>query len=128
VQTLKSLIWRRRFYELYAGEVRLFKTEGVSIVFGRMCLACDGSWDRGRVGSYACIPANVQDASPIQTIPLGAGTTVSQTYEESQVQESFKVSSRAADGSGGEDFFLFTDSSEDKEALLEALGVALGAA
>ncbi len=34
VQTLKSLIWRRRFYELSAGEVRLYKAEGVSFGLG----------------------------------------------------------------------------------------------
>jgi hypothetical protein len=39
-----------------------------------------------------------QDAAPIQTIHLGQGTSVSQTYEESQVQGSFKIASK-----GGQD-------------------------
>jgi hypothetical protein len=88
---------------------------------------------------------HTQDAAPIQTIHLGQGTSVSQTYEESQVQGSFKIASKG--GSEGDevglcgavavhghwearayetqDFFLFTDSPEDKETVLEGLGIAV---
>ncbi|WVF65964.1 hypothetical protein IAT40_000702 [Kwoniella sp. CBS 6097] len=63
------------------------------------------------------------DAKPIQTIFFGSATTVAERYDESQVKDSFKVIS---DGpKGEEEFFLFTDSSEDKEIVLEGLRLCL---
>jgi hypothetical protein len=53
--------------------MRLFKSEGVS------CVA------RGKS------TADRQDEKPIQVVPLGQNAKVSQRYEESQVQGSFKV-------------------------------------
>lgn len=53
------------------------------------------------------------------TIPLGE-SRVSEKYEESQVHDSFKITTVAQ-----EDYFLFTDSAEDKAALLRGLRVAL---
>ncbi|KAK8845606.1 hypothetical protein IAR55_006322 [Kwoniella newhampshirensis] len=64
------------------------------------------------------------DDKPIQTIYFGSGSAVSEQYEESQVKDSFKVIS---DGpKGEEDFFLFTDSAEDKETVLQGLKMCLG--
>ncbi|OCF31234.1 hypothetical protein I316_07203 [Kwoniella heveanensis BCC8398] len=63
------------------------------------------------------------DAKPIQTIFFGPATTVAERYDESQVKDSFKVIS---DGpKGEEEFFLFTDSSDDKETVLEGLRLCL---
>ncbi|WWD22553.1 hypothetical protein CI109_107046 [Kwoniella shandongensis] len=63
------------------------------------------------------------DAKPIQTIYFGSKSSVSETYEESQVKDSFKVIS---DGpKGEEEFFLFTDSAEDKETVLQGLRMCL---
>lgn len=53
------------------------------------------------------------------TIPLN-GSRVSERYDESQVHDSFKITTGTT-----EDYFLFTDSAEDKAALLRALRVAL---
>ncbi|ORX34835.1 hypothetical protein BD324DRAFT_635239 [Kockovaella imperatae] len=60
------------------------------------------------------------DPAPIQTIHLGNDAKVSHTYEESQVQESFKIT--AGDG---EPYFLFTDGHEDRETVLEGLALAM---
>ncbi|ORY25057.1 hypothetical protein BCR39DRAFT_545188 [Naematelia encephala] len=89
-QTERSMIWRRRYFQLFPGEMRLFKAE--------------------------------LDEKPIQIIHLGAASSVSQTYEESQIQGSFKVVSSGPNGE--EEFFLFTDSPEDKDAVLEGLAMA----
>ncbi|WWC58187.1 uncharacterized protein I303_100723 [Kwoniella dejecticola CBS 10117] len=63
------------------------------------------------------------DAKPIQTIYIGPSSSVSEKYEESQVKDSFKVIS---DGpKGEEEFFVFTDSAEDKETVLEGLRVCM---
>ncbi|WWC99187.1 hypothetical protein V866_006082 [Kwoniella sp. B9012] len=63
------------------------------------------------------------DAKPIQTIYIGPSSSVSEKYEESQVKDSFKVIS---DGpKGEEEFFLFTDSGEDKEIVLEGLRLCM---
>ncbi|WVQ93608.1 hypothetical protein IAU59_000683 [Kwoniella sp. CBS 9459] len=63
------------------------------------------------------------DAKPIQTIFFGSNTTVAERYDESQVKDSFKVIS---DGpKGEEEFFLFTDSKEDKDIVLEGLRLCL---
>lgn len=74
MQTLKSVVWRRRWFNLYAHEIRLFKAESVSGEMARLRLDTDG-----------------KDAKPIQVVPLGKDARVSQKYEESQVQGSFKV-------------------------------------
>ncbi|WRT63784.1 uncharacterized protein IL334_000709 [Kwoniella shivajii] len=63
------------------------------------------------------------DPKPIQTIYIGKSSSVSERYEESQVKDSFKVIS---DGpKGEEEFFLFTDSGEDKETVLEGLRLCM---
>ncbi|WVW81865.1 hypothetical protein I302_103863 [Kwoniella bestiolae CBS 10118] len=63
------------------------------------------------------------DAKPIQTIYIGPSSNISEKYEESQVKDSFKVIS---DGpKGEEEFFLFTDSGEDKEIVLEGLRLCM---
>ena len=74
MQTLKSVVWRRRWFNLYAHEIRLFKAESVSGGLAKLRLETDG-----------------KDAKPIQVVPLGKDARVSQKYEESQVQGSFKV-------------------------------------
>lgn len=40
----------------------------------------------------------MQDIKPIQVIYLGTGSGISHTYEESQVQDSFKVTSQGPNG------------------------------
>ncbi|KAE8543289.1 hypothetical protein D1P53_000780 [Cryptococcus gattii VGV] len=60
------------------------------------------------------------DIKPIQTIPLSKSTRISEAYEESQVKDSFKITS-GDDDEGGEVFFLFTDSAEDKEFVLDGV-------
>ncbi|WVN89195.1 uncharacterized protein L203_104412 [Cryptococcus depauperatus CBS 7841] len=93
VQTYKSMTWRRRHFEIWPKEMKLFKNEG--------------------------------DVKPIQTIVFGPSTTVSEQYEESQVKDSFKViSDRGAQG-GLEEFFLFTDSAEDKDVVLRSLRMCI---
>ncbi|WWC66776.1 uncharacterized protein I206_100681 [Kwoniella pini CBS 10737] len=63
------------------------------------------------------------DVKPIQTIYIGSSSSISEKYEESQVKDSFKVIS---DGpKGEEEFFLFTDSSEDKETVLQGLRLCM---
>ncbi|WVQ80968.1 hypothetical protein IAT38_003075 [Cryptococcus sp. DSM 104549] len=66
---------------------------------------------------------NEGDEKPIQTIFFGPGSSVSERYEESQVKDSFKVLSVGPKGE--EEFFLFTDSAEDKETVLEGLRLCL---
>lgn len=44
---------------------------------------------------------------------------ISHTYEESQVQGSFKVTDEA-----GEEWYMFTDGSEEKETVLAAFAMA----
>ncbi|KAK6905283.1 hypothetical protein I204_05228 [Kwoniella mangroviensis CBS 8886] len=63
------------------------------------------------------------DAKPIQTIYIGPSSSVSEKYEESQVKDSFKVISNGSKGE--EEFFLFTDSGEDKEIVLEGLRLCM---
>ncbi|RXK38698.1 hypothetical protein M231_04008 [Tremella mesenterica] len=58
------------------------------------------------------------DEKPILIISL-IGAKISQIYEESQIQDSFKLSC------DGKDYFLFTDSREDKDLVLQALAIAL---
>lgn len=64
--------------------------------------------------------SQTQDIKPIQTIPLSKSTRISEVYEESQVKDSFKITS-GDDDEGGEVFFLFTDSAEDKEFVLDGV-------
>lgn len=93
----------------------------------------------------------LQDEKPIQTIPLGPNTRVEHTYEESQVQGSWKITS---DGPSGQEvsslppfrprliwcvsvcvlllimplfqeFFVFADSPEEKETILEGLQMSI---
>ncbi|OXG51931.1 hypothetical protein J010_02058 [Cryptococcus neoformans] len=68
---------------------------------------------------------NENDTKPIQIIPLSKSTDISETYEESQVKDSFKISS-GDEGEGGEVFFLFTDSAEDKEFVLDGVRLCIG--
>ena len=80
-----------------------------------------------------CIETDWQDAKAMTTIPLH-GAKVSQVYEESQVQDSFKISSGGEDVSAAlgrrrknanlRQFFLFADSHEDKDTVLAALHIA----
>jgi len=65
---------------LHSNEIKLFKAEAVGV-----------RSDQGE------IQANNQDAKPIQVVPLGSNTRVSQKYEESQVQGSFKVIDQAGE-------------------------------
>ena len=58
------------------------------------------------------------DAKPISTIALGPQTRLSEEYEESQVIGSFKLDS------GGEEYFLFSDSGEEKALIIAGLGLA----
>ncbi|TYJ51643.1 hypothetical protein B9479_007777 [Cryptococcus floricola] len=67
---------------------------------------------------------NESDAKPMQTIFFGPSTTISEAYEESQVKDSFKLVS-SAPGKGDEEFFLFTDSAEDKEVVLEGIRLCI---
>ncbi|ODN96231.1 hypothetical protein I350_08229 [Cryptococcus amylolentus CBS 6273] len=67
---------------------------------------------------------NEGDAKPIQTIFFGPSTTISEAYEESQVKDSFKVISSLPE-KGDEEFFLFTDSAEDKEVVLEGIRLCI---
>ncbi|WVQ76120.1 hypothetical protein IAR50_005763 [Cryptococcus sp. DSM 104548] len=66
---------------------------------------------------------NEGDSKPIQTIFFGPSTSISEAYEESQVKDSFKVVSSSE--RGDEDFFLFADSAEDKEVVLEGIKLCL---
>jgi hypothetical protein len=68
----------------------------------------------------------LQDPKPITTISLGPGSRTEVTYEESQVQDSFKLVSTRA-GAGEDTYYLFTDSNEDRETVLEGLAIAIGA-
>lgn len=74
------------------------------------------------------------EARPITVAPLGSSAKVSHTYEESQVQGSWKL--RAGSGEVGygvateadeQEYFMFADSAEDKETILHALGAAITA-
>ncbi|KAL1412994.1 hypothetical protein Q8F55_000743 [Vanrija albida] len=63
------------------------------------------------------------EARPITVATLSAAAKVSHTYEESQVQGSWKLRSAS-----GEEYFMFADSAEDKETILHALTAAITAA
>lgn len=102
------MIWRRRWYALYSNEIKLYKAEGVSLFLPFYPQVIDRS----------VLTLTSQDASPIQTISLN-GSRVSEKFDESQVHDSFKITN------GPDDYFLFTDSPEDKATLLRALRVAL---
>ncbi|KAK4689593.1 hypothetical protein P7C73_g520, partial [Tremellales sp. Uapishka_1] len=90
VQTTKSMTWRRRYFHLFATEMKLYKAQ--------------------------------HDPRPIQLILLGPGATLSEEYDEALtgVKDSFKVV-----GSNDEEFFLYTDSTEDKQVVLEGLELAM---
>lgn len=96
------MIWRRRWFNFYGHEIKLFKSELVS---GRQVPIV------GRTDG--------QDSKPIQTVSLGSAVHISHTYEESQMQGSFKVRDQS-----GEEWYMFTDGSEEKETVLAAFAIA----
>ncbi|WVR03560.1 hypothetical protein IAU60_000552 [Kwoniella sp. DSM 27419] len=63
------------------------------------------------------------DAKPIQVIQIGQGSSLTDRYDEAQVKDSFRVI--AAESAGQEEFFLFTDSGEDKETVMEGLRMCM---
>lgn len=112
---MHSLTWRRRFFHLHGDALRMYKS--------------DGEVDK-----------------PLTVAPLGRGAVVSHTYEESQVRGSWKLRSGSGEVSGTVDmrsgrlggtgraladfflqeYFMFADSAEDKDAILEGLTIAIG--
>lgn len=111
---MQSLTWRRRFFHLLGHELRMYKSDA---------------------------PGET-DKTPLQTASL-VGAIVSQTYEESQVRGSWKLRSgtgQVSDRPGGgseealcyspmltakQEFFMFADSPEDKDTILEGLMIAI---
>jgi hypothetical protein len=118
---MQSLTWRRRSFHLLGHELRMYKSDA---------------------------PGET-DKTPLQTASL-VGAIVSQTYEESQVRASWKLGSgtgQVSDRLGGneeafslrraidvsivplltpkQEFFMFADSPEDKDTILEGLTIAI---
>jgi hypothetical protein len=52
-------------------------------------------------------------------VPLGRAVLISHTYEESQVQGSFKVTDET-----GEEWYMFTDGAEEKATVLAAFALS----
>ncbi|BEJ17821.1 hypothetical protein CspHIS471_0700890 [Cutaneotrichosporon sp. HIS471] len=90
VQTMNSPTWRRRYFHLLASELRLFKSDSES--------------DTGRA---------------LTTVPLG-NAKISEAYEESAVQGSWKVEA------GNKEFYMFADSVDDRATVLQGLVIAIG--
>ncbi|EIW67951.1 hypothetical protein TREMEDRAFT_63836 [Tremella mesenterica DSM 1558] len=133
VQSPSSSIWRRRWFRLLARELVLFKSQSVCQSLlplpSIMRIACQVHYAHDHLRPLDMIPArgdeidrevktDEKDEKPILIISL-IGAKISQIYEESQIQDSFKLSC------DGKDYFLFTDSREDKDLVLQALAIAL---
>jgi len=105
---MTSLTWRRRYFHLLGDELRMYKSDV----------------DAGK--------------PPLVVVPL-AGALVSETYEDSQVKGSWRlrdgkgeVSYMSAVASASrtrltlQDLLMFADTKEDKDMILEGLGIAIG--
>ncbi|KLT42406.1 hypothetical protein CC85DRAFT_285505 [Cutaneotrichosporon oleaginosum] len=89
VQTMNSPTWRRRYFHLLASELRLFKSDSEN-----------------------------DTAKALTTVGL-SGAKISEAYEESAVQGSWKLET------GGKEYYMFADGAEDRATVLQGLAIAI---